>query len=159
MSARPIEKGITIREPVEQSRSSISSQPTESIDRKGKGILIEEPKKKSSSSTQVPESVQSTPAEQEEKKSDEVIESTLHANPESSTLQSTENPEGSNPDEDSTRNPDGTANPDGTTNPDGTNPDRNSSASPDGHEDADPDPEDQGVTDTHVSEENEVQNQ
>ena len=170
-SARPIEKGIMIREPTEQSRSSISSQPSESTDRKGKGILIEEPKKKSkkpSSSTQVPESVQSTPAEQEEKKSDEVVESTPQINPESSTLQSTANPEGSNPDEDSTRNPDGTtnpdgdstANPDGTTNPDGTaNPDGNSSANPDGHEDADPDPEDQGATDTHISEEDEVQNQ
>ena len=69
---RPIEKGIMIREPFEQSRSSLSCQPTESTDRKGKGILIEEPKKKSkkaSSSTQVPESVQSTPVE-EEKKSD-----------------------------------------------------------------------------------------
>ena len=32
--ARPIEKGIMIREPVERSRSSISSQPTESTDRK-----------------------------------------------------------------------------------------------------------------------------
>ena len=113
-----------------------------------------------------------------------MVESTLYLNPESSTLQSTANPEGSNPDEDSTRNPDGTANPDGdstanpdgdstanpdgttnsdgdsTANPDGTtNPDGNSSANPDGHEDADPDPEDQGVTDTHVSEEDEVQNQ
>ena len=41
----------------------------------------------------------------------------------SSTLQSTANPEGSNPDDDSTRNPDGTANPDGdsTANPDGFN--------------------------------------
>ena len=166
-SARPIEKGIMIREPTEQSRSSISSQPSESTDRKGKGILIEEPKKKSkklSSSTQVPESVQSTPAEQEEKISDEVVESTPQINPESSTLQSTANPEGSNPDEDSTRNPDGTANPDGdsTANPDGdstANPDGNSSANPDGHEDADPDPEDQGVTDTHISKEDEVQNQ
>ena len=33
-STRPIEKGITIREPVEQSRSSLSSQLSESIDRK-----------------------------------------------------------------------------------------------------------------------------
>ena len=78
--------------------------------------MIEEPKKKSkkiSSLTQVPESVQSTPAEQEEKISDEVVESTPQINPESSTLQSTANPEGSNPDDDSTRNPNGTANPDG----------------------------------------------
>ena len=69
-SVRPIEKGITIREPVEQSRSSLSSQLSESSDRKGKGILMEEPKKskKNSSSTQIPESVQSTPAEQEEKR-------------------------------------------------------------------------------------------
>ena len=48
-----------------------------------------------------------------------MVESTPHANPEDSTLQSTANPEGSNPDEDSTANPDGTSNPDGTTNPDG----------------------------------------
>ena len=103
-----------IRDPTEQSRSSISSQPSESTDMKGKGILIEEPKKKSkklSSSTQVPESVQSTPAEQEEKISDEVVEFTPQINPESSTLQSTanpegSNPEGSNPDDDSTKNPD-----------------------------------------------------
>ena len=40
-SIRHIEKGITIRDPVEQSRSSLSSQPSESTDRKGKGILIE----------------------------------------------------------------------------------------------------------------------
>ena len=114
--------------------------------------------------------MQSTPAEQEEKKTDEVVESTPHTNPESSTLQSTTNPEGSNPDEDSTRNPDGdsTANPDGTgnhngdstANPDGTvNPDGNSSANPDGHEDADPDPEEQGATNTHISKEYEEQNQ
>ena len=135
----------------------MSSQPSESADRKGKGILIEEPKKKSkklSSSTQVPESVQSTPAEQEEKISDEVVESTPQINPESSTLQSTTNPEGSNPDDDSTRNPDKTANPDGDST---ANPDGNSSANPDGHEDADPDPEDQGVIDTHGSKEDEVQ--
>ena len=36
-SIRPIEKGITIREPVEQSRSSLSSQPSESIRQKRKG--------------------------------------------------------------------------------------------------------------------------
>ena len=104
-----------IREPAEQSRSSISSQPTESTDRKGNGILIKEPKKKSkksSSSTPVPESVRSTPVE-EEKKSDKVVKSNLNVNPESSTLQSIANPEASYPDEDSTRNPDGTANPDG----------------------------------------------
>ena len=154
ISVRPIEKGITIREPVEQSRSSLSSQPSESSDRKRKGILMEEPKKskKNSSSTQIPESVQSTPAEQEEKIFDKVVESTPQINPESSTLQSTANPEESNLDGDSTANPDG-PNPDGTTNPDGPNPDGNSSANPDGQEDADPDPEDQGVIDAHDSEE------
>ena len=64
-SIRPIEKGISIREPVEQSRSSLSNQPSESIDRKGKGILLEEPKKskKNSSSNQLPKSIQSTPVE------------------------------------------------------------------------------------------------
>ena len=128
----------------------MTSQPSGSSDRKGKGILIEEPKKskKNSSSTQIHESVQSTPAEQEEKKSDEVVESATYANPEDSTLQSTANPEGSNPDKDTTANPDGTSNPDGTTNPDG-----NSSANPDGHGDADPDPEEQGVINAHDSEE------
>ena len=44
-------------------------------------------------------------------------------------------------------------------NPDGPNPDGNSSANPDGHEDADPDPEDQGVIDTYDSKEDEVQDQ
>ena len=156
-SVRPIEKGITIREPVEQSRSSMTSQLSESSDRKGKGILMEEPKKskKNSSSTQVHESVQSTPAEQEEKRTDEVVESNPHANPEESTLQSTSNPEGSNPDDESTRNPDGTANPDGdsTAIPDGgstANPDE---PNPDGHENADPDPEEQGVIAAQDSEE------
>ena len=162
--ARPIEKGISIREPVEQSRSSLTSQPSESSDRKGKGILIEEPKKskKDSCSTQIHESVQSTPAEQEEKKCDEVVESATNANPEESTLQSTSNPDdessrnpdgNANPDEDSTAipdggsitNPDGTSNPDGTTNPDGP--------IPDGHGDADTDPEEQGVIAAHDSEE------
>ena len=171
--ARPIEKGIMIREPAEQSRSSLSSQPTESTDRKGKGILIEEPKKKSKKSySSVPESVQSTPAVEEEKKSEEVVESILNANPESSTLQSTANPEASNPDNvQNSANPDGNAttnpdeaNPDGnaTANPDGTNPDEDSTANPDGHEDANPDPinpDDQGITDTHDSEGDEVQNQ
>ena len=138
--------------------SSLSSQPLESSDRKGKGILMEEPKKsrKNSSSTQIPESVQSTPAEQEEKISDEVVESTPQINPESSTLQSTANPEESIPDGDSTANPDG-SNPDGTTNPDGPNPDGNSSENPDGHEDADPDPKDQGVIDAHDSEEENIE--
>ena len=105
--------------------------------------------------------MQSTPAEQEKKISDEVVESTPQINPESSTLQRTANPEGSNPDDDSTRNPDGTANPDGdsTANPDGPNPDGNSSANPDGHENADPDPEDQGVINTYGSKEDEVQDQ
>ena len=152
--ARPIERGIMIREPTEQSRSSLSSQPTESTDMKGKGILMEEPKKKSKksySSTHVPESVQSTPVVEEEKKSEEVVESTLNANPENSTLQSTTNPEASNPD-----NVQNSANPDGdsTAIPDGVN--------PDGHENADPDPinpDDQGITDAHDSEGDEVQNQ
>ena len=167
--ARPIEKGISIREPVEQSRSSLTSQPSESLDRKGKGILIEEPKKskKDSCSTQIHEYVQSTPAEHEEKKCDEVVESATNANSEESTLQSTANPEGSNPDDESSRNPDGTANPDedstaipdggsianpdGTSNPDGTtNPD---GPIPDGHGDADTDPEEQGVNAAHDSEE------
>ena len=81
-SIRPIEKGISIREPVEQSRSSLISQPSESIDRKGKGILLEEPKKskKNSSSNQIPESVQSTPVEEEKKRIDEVVESDPQAN-------------------------------------------------------------------------------
>ena len=163
--ARPIEKGIMIREPAEQSRSSLSSQPTKSTDRKGKGILIEEPKKKSKKSYSfVPESVQSTPVVEEEKKSDKVVESTLNANPESSTLQSTGNPEASNPD-----NVQNSANHDGdsTANPDGINPDGDSTANHDGtnpeeHKDADPDlinPDDQGITDTHDSEGDEVQNQ
>ena len=167
-----------IREPSEQSRSSLSSQPTESTYRKGKGILIEEPKKKSKKSYSfVPESVQSTSVVEEEKKSDEVVESTLNANPESSTLQSTTNPEASNldniqnsanPNGDSTANPDG-INPDGDSiaNPDGINPDGDSIANPDGtnpdgHVEADPDPlnsDDQGITDTHESEGDEVQNQ
>ena len=85
-----MEKGITIKEPVEQSRSSLISQPSESIDRKGKGILLEESKKskKNSSSNQIPESVQSTPVEEEKKRIDEVVESYPQAKP-----------EGSNPDE------------------------------------------------------------
>ena len=117
--ARPTEKGITIKEPVEQSRGSLTKHPTESSDRKGKGILMEEPKKskKDSCLTQCHESVQSTPTEQEEKKCDEVVESVYNAIPEESTLQSTANPEGSNPD--------GTTIPDGGTiaNPDGSIPD------------------------------------
>ena len=56
--------------------------------------------------------MQSTPTEQEEKKCDEVVESVNNAIPEESTLQSTANPEGSNPDEESFRNPDRTPNPD-----------------------------------------------
>ena len=105
--------------------------------------------------------MQSTPAEQEEKRTDEVVESNPHANPEESTLQSTSNPEestlqstanpeGSNPDDESTRNPDGTANPDGDST---ANPDGDSTANTDGHENADPDPEDQGVIDAQDSEE------
>ena len=137
--ARPIEKGITIREPVEQSRSSLTKHPSESSDRKGKGILMEEPKKskKDSCLTQCHESVQSTPTEQEEKKCDEVVESVNNAIPEESTLQSTANPEGSNPDEESFRNPDGT-----------TNPDEDSTAIPDGGTTANPDgsiPDEQGM--------------
>ena len=169
-SVKPIEKGIIIREPVEQSRSSMTSQLSKNTDRKGNGIMIEEPKsKKAFSSTQVPESVQSTPAEQEENRTDEVVESNPHANPAESTLQSTANPEGSNPDDTTTRNPDGTANPDGdsTANPDGdstANPDGDSTTNPDepnpdGHEDADPDPEDQGVIETYDSKEDEVEDQ
>ena len=75
--ARPTEKGITIREPVEQSSGSLTTHPSESSDRKGKGILMEEPKKlkKDSCLTQCLESVQTTPTEQEEKKCDEVVES------------------------------------------------------------------------------------
>ena len=106
--SKPIEKGITIREPVEQSRGSLTTNLTESVDRKGKGILIEEPKKskKDSCLTQSHETVQSTSTEQEEKKSDEVIE--LVAIPEESTLQSIANPDSSSiPDEGTTTNPDG----------------------------------------------------
>ena len=106
--SKPIEKGITIREPVEQSRGSLTTNPTESVDRKGKGILIEEPKKskKDSCLTQSHETVQSTSTVQEEKKSDEVIE--LVAIPEESTLQSIANPDSSSiPDEGTTTNPDG----------------------------------------------------
>ena len=119
--ARPIEKGITIREPVEQSRGSLTTNPAESVDRKGKGILIEESKKskKDSCLTQSHETVQSTSTEQEEKKS-EVIE--LVEIPEESILQSTENPDSSSiPDE-------GTA-----TNPDGSNPDGSTTENPDAH--------------------------
>ena len=96
--------------------------------------------------------MQSTPAEPEEKISDEVVESIPQINPESSTLQSTAIPEGLNTDEDSSANPDGI--PDGP-NPDGgstVNPDGCSSANPDGHEDAYPNPEGQGIIDAHDSE-------
>ena len=108
--ARPIEKGITIREPVEQSRGSLTKHPSESTDRKGKGILMEEPKKskKDFCLTQCHESVQSTPTEQEEKKCDEVVESIYNAIPEESTLQSTANPDRSTiSDGGTTTNPDG----------------------------------------------------
>ena len=117
-SIRPIEKGISIREPVEQSRSILISQPSESIDRKGKGILLEEPKKskKNSSSNQIPESVQSTPVEEEKKRIDEVVESDPQANP-----------EGSNPDGVSATIPDGSS----IANPDEPNPYGGSSAIPD----------------------------
>ena len=141
-SIRPIEKGISIKEPLEQPRSSLSSQPSESIDRKGKGILLEEPKKakKNSSSTQVPESIQSTPIEEkEEKKTDEKVESEPQAKS-----------EGSNPDEGTRSNPDGVSatnpeesNPDGglIANPDEPNPDGGSSAIPDGGTTVNPDEE------------------
>ena len=150
-SVRPIEKGITIKDPVEQSRSSLSSQLSKSSDRKGKGIQIEEPNesKKNFSSTQVHESVQSTPAEQEGKRTDEVVESNPHGNPEESTLQSTVNPEGSNPDGDSTINPDGGS----TVNPDGGSTANHDEPNPDGHENANPDPEEQGVIAAQDSEE------
>ena len=113
--ARPIEKGITIREPVEQSRGSLTTHPTESVDRKGKGILIEEPKKskKDSCLTQSHETVLSTSTEQEEKKCDEVVE--LVAITEESKIQSTANPDSSIiPDEGTLAIPDGstTENPD-----------------------------------------------
>ena len=141
-SIRPIEKGISIREPVEQSMSSLISQPSESIDRKGKGILLEEPKKskKNSSSNQIPESVQSTPVEEEKKRIDEVVESDPQAKP-----------EGSNHDEGSKSNPDGVSaiipeesNPDGglIANPDEPNPDGGSSAIPDGSATVNPDAHD-----------------
>ena len=109
--ARPIEKGITIREPVEQSRGSLTAHPSESIDRKGKGILIEEPKKskKDSCLTQSHETVQSTPTEQEKKKCDEMVESVDIANPDNSTIPdggTTTNPDGSIPDEQGNTNTD-----------------------------------------------------
>ena len=130
--AKPIEKGITIREPVEQSKSSLTKHPSGSSERKGKGILIEEPKKskKDSCLTQFHESMQSTPTEQEEKKCDEVVESVNNAIPEESTLQSTANPEGSNPDGTTNPDEDSTANPDGGTiaNPDGSIPDEQRNA-------------------------------
>ena len=110
MPARPIEKGITIREPVEQSRGSLTTHPTESVDRKGKGILIEESKKskKDSCLTLSHETVQSTPTEQEKKKCDDIVESVGIANPEESTIQSTANPDSSTiPDGGTTTNPDG----------------------------------------------------
>ena len=75
---------------------------------KGKGLLIEEPKKskKDSCLTQSHETVQSTSTIQEEKKSDEVIK--IVAIPEESTLQSIANPDCSSiPDEGTTTNPDG----------------------------------------------------
>ena len=91
------------------------------------------------------------------RESDEVVESATYANPEDSTLQSTANLEGSNPDGDSTINPDGgsTINPDGSSiaNPDGDSTANPDEPNPDGHENADPDPEEQGVIDAHDSEE------
>ena len=45
MPTRPIKKGITIREPVEQSGSSLTKHPTESSDRKRKGILVRNQRK------------------------------------------------------------------------------------------------------------------
>ena len=126
-STRPMEKRITIKEPVEQSRSSLLSQPSESIDRKGKGILLEEPMKlkKNSSSTEIPESIQSTPVEEENKRTDEVVEFDPQANP-----------EGSNPDGGSRSNPDGgsRSNPDGDSkaNPDGISATIHDESNPDG---------------------------
>ena len=139
-SIRPIEKGISIREPVEQSRSSLISQPSESIDRKGKGILLEEPKKskKNSSSNQIPESVQSTPVEEEKKRIDEVVESDPQAKP-----------EGSNPDEGSKSNPDGVS----ATIPEESNPDGGLIANPDGGSRAIPDGGATVNPDAHDSEE------
>ena len=105
MPARPTEKGITIRGPVEQSRGSLTTHPSESSDRKGKGILMEESKKskKDSCLTQCHESVQSTPTEQEEKKCDEVVESIYNTIPDGGT---TANPDGSIPDEQRNANTD-----------------------------------------------------
>ena len=88
--------------------------------------------------------MQSTPTEQEEKKCDEVVESINNAIPEESTLQSTAKPEGSNPDEESSRNLDGT-----------TNPDEDSTAIPDGGTIANPDgsiPDEQGDANTEEQE-------
>ena len=113
--------------------------------------MIEEPKKKSKKSPTVQHlCLRLCKALQLKKKRRSLkkwLKSTLNANPESSTLQSTTNPEASNPDNiQNSANPDGdsTANPDGIT-PNGINPDEDSTAnpdgtSPDGHEDADHDP-------------------
>ena len=87
----------------------MTTHPTESIDRKGKGILIEESKKskKDSCLTLSHETVQSTPTEQEKKKCDEIVESVVFASPEESTIQSTTNPDSSTiPDGGTTTNPD-----------------------------------------------------
>ena len=119
---KPIEKGISIREPDEQSRSSLSTKPSVSIDRKGKGILLEEPKKskKDSSSNQIPLSVQSTPVEEEEeKKSVEIVESETQAKP-----------EGLNPDEGTRSNPDEIS----ASIPDESNPDGDTNVNPDAHD-------------------------
>ena len=123
--ARPIEKGITIREPVEQSRGSLTTHPTESVDRKGKGIQIEESKKskKDSCLTLRHETVQSTPTEQEKKKCEDIVESVGIASPEESTIQSTANP-------DSSTIPDGGT----TTNPFGSIPDEQGNANTDEQE-------------------------
>ena len=136
-SIRPIEKGISIKEPVEQPRSALTIQPSESIDRKGKGILLEEPKKskKNSSSAQIPESIQSIPVEEEkEKKNVEIVESETQAKP-----------EGSNPDEGTRSNPDGVSasiteesNPDGSTS---ANPDEGTTVNPDVHDSGEVNPE------------------
>ena len=73
-----------------------------------------------------------------------MVESVNNAIPEESTLQSTANPEGSNPDKESFRNPDGT-----------TNPDEDSTAIPDGGTNVNPDgsiPDEQGDANTEEQE-------
>ena len=126
---KPIEKGISIREPDEQSRSSLSSKPSVSIDRKGKGILLEEPKKsKDSSSYQIPLSVQSTPVEEEEKKKAEEEEEKKSVEIVESETQA--KPEGLNPDEGTRSNPDELS----ALIPDESNTDGDTNVNPDAHD-------------------------